>query len=426
MAYVSSAPDSQSLGARRPLVVSLIIASFLLSIVSWYTTYQGMALYLSGWFAFLASLGIQTALVMVAWLIGFSTARRTLLIAVYAITALVSVGFSYVSLYTWFSARERPATVQRQLYDTLSSASAKANQLVTSAVEETQKHVLALDEMTVAEKSHGYISRAHDADPYLAGIRDAVAEEARTYAGGYKEGSGEGVRYTAFDRYAKIARQTLDRLQQAQASLVALRTKVRPNDPAVVQLRLFHETFDSLPWPEMEKQLHAGKLESPVLPGLAEYVDQTSGSQEDLLVAVDGLVKSPNSRHLFSLLLAAFIDVVVFLLAYSSGPYFFGAPEQRWCTAGAALEGIDPQLFTRDLLRKIHPGENGMARIYVDELNAGERQLLMLLASRELALLSFEEGRSCYILDQSMHAMLMDMVTSRSLPLRARAQSATA
>ena len=426
MAYVSSASDAQSLGARRPLVISLIVASFLLSIVSWYTTYQGMALYLSGWFAFLASLGIQVALVMVAWLIGFTNSKRGLLTVVYVITALVSVGFSYVSLYTWFSARERPATVQRQLYDVLTTASAKANQMVAASTEEAQKHVLALEEMTTAEKSHGYISRARDADPYLASVRDAVAEEARTYMGGYKEGTGEGLRYTAFDRYAKLAHQSLEKFQQAQASLSALRTKVRPNDPAAVQLRLYHETLDTLPWAEMEKHLHTGKLDVPVLPGLADYLDQTSGAQEDLMVAVDGLVKSPNSRHLFSLLLAAFIDIIVFLLAYSSGPYFFGAPEQRWCTAGAALEGIDHQLFTRDLLRKIHPSANGLARINIDELNAGERQLLMLLTSRGLALVTEEEGRACYVIDQTMHEMLMDMITSRSLPLRAKAQSATA
>ena len=67
-----------------------------------------MALYLSVWFAVLASLGVQGALVLVAWLIGLNRSRRTLLGVVYAITATVSIAFSYVSLYTWFSARERP------------------------------------------------------------------------------------------------------------------------------------------------------------------------------------------------------------------------------------------------------------------------------------------------------------------------------
>ena len=35
----------------RPLVGALFVSSALLSLVSWYTTQQGMALYLAPWFA---------------------------------------------------------------------------------------------------------------------------------------------------------------------------------------------------------------------------------------------------------------------------------------------------------------------------------------------------------------------------------------
>src|ERR1700751_1939870 len=100
MEFVSSASSAR---VTRPMVKFLFVASVLLSIVSWYTTQQGMALYLSTWFSLLASLGIQTALVFVAWLIGFTKAKKALLIAVYVITAAISISFSYVSLYTWFS-----------------------------------------------------------------------------------------------------------------------------------------------------------------------------------------------------------------------------------------------------------------------------------------------------------------------------------
>ena len=110
---------ASSVGVTRPIVQALFVASCLLSIVSWYTTQQGMALYLSTWFSLLASLGMQSALVFVAWLIGFTKSKRGLLIAVYVITAAVSISFSYVSLYTWFSARERPMQVERKLYDKL-------------------------------------------------------------------------------------------------------------------------------------------------------------------------------------------------------------------------------------------------------------------------------------------------------------------
>lgn len=144
----------------RPMVKALFVASCLLSIVSWYTTQEGMALYLSRWFALLASLGVQSALVFVAWLIGFTREKKALLIAVYAITAVISIAFSYVSLYTWFSARERPMTIERKLYDALNAASGKTDSILSAAIAEQQKHVLALSELTAAEKTHGYISRA--------------------------------------------------------------------------------------------------------------------------------------------------------------------------------------------------------------------------------------------------------------------------
>src|SRR5579863_10215501 len=203
----------------RPMVKALFVSTCLLSIVSWYTTEQGMALYLSTWFAVLASLGVQGALVLVAWLIGLNKSKRALLGLVYAITATVSIAFSYVSLYTWFSARERPAAVERKLYDELNNSLGRTQQLVAAASAEAQKHVLALEEMGAAEKSVGFISRAEDADPYLRAVRDAVAREAETYSRAYNEGSGTGLRYTAFERYAKLARQSAERLKTAESAI---------------------------------------------------------------------------------------------------------------------------------------------------------------------------------------------------------------
>jgi hypothetical protein len=250
----------------RPMVKALFVASCLLSIVSWYTTQQGMALYLAPWFALLASLGVQSALVLVAWLIGFTKTKRLMLISVYAITALVSISFSYVCIYTWFSARERPAMIERRLYDSLLAAAGKSQELVAGAISEGQKHVLALEEMTTAEKAHGYISRAQDSDPYLAKIREAVANEARSYGTNYPEGTGGGLRYTAFDRYTKLARQSLEHLQTAQRSLAEFRNNLKPLDATETQLSSFRSVFDAIPWQEVKETLHADTFALPAVP----------------------------------------------------------------------------------------------------------------------------------------------------------------
>jgi hypothetical protein len=402
----------------RPLVACLFASSVLLSVVSWYTTQQGMALYLSPWFSVVASLGVQSALVLVAWLVGVTEARRGLLVLVYVVTAVVSIAFSYVSLHTWFASRERPATIERALYDELNAAAGKSQELVTAAVAEGQRHVLALEEMAAAEKAHGYISRATDQDPYLAKIRQAVAAEAASYGASYPEGQGAGLRYTAFDRHASLARQTVARLQESQKALADFRAGLEPLDPTDQQLRAYRQVFDGLPWNDVREQLHA-PVELPAVPEYSAFVDRSATGQEDLVIAFTELLTAPTARHVVALALAAFIDLVVFLLAYASGPYFFGAPEERWLRAGAALDAADDQVFARDLLRKIGPDSRALARVDAAVLSPGELQLVLLLAARGLAAPVEEDGRRHFLIDASVHRTLAESLADRRLPLRA-------
>jgi hypothetical protein len=417
-AFVRSSSAGQA-AARRPLVVSLFLSSCLLSVVSWYTTQQGMALYLSPWFSLLASLGVQSALVMVAWLIGVTRSGRLLLTAVYAITAAVSVAFSYVSLHTWFAARERPATIERRLYDELNAAASHAQELLTGAIAEGQKHVAALEEMTRAERAHGYISRATDADPWLARVREAVAREAASYGPTYPEGTGPGLRYTAFDRQTALARQTVARLQQAQQALTAWRAGAKPLDETEAQLRGFRQVVDTVPWSEAKDTLHASEFLLPAVPVYSDFVDRAASGQEELVIAFTELLRAPTSRHVAAFTLAAFIDVIVFLLAYASGPLFFGAPEERWFEAGAALDSADGQIFVRDLLRKLAPGPQGLGRLDAAALSPGELQLCLLLAARGLAVPLDEDDRRFYLLDPSVHQTMVESLADRGLSLRA-------
>lgn len=411
---------------HRGIVKALFVASCLLSIVSYYTTQQGMALYLAPWFSVLAALGVQTALLMVAWLIGFTRANRVLLVAVYTITAVVSICFSYVSLHTWFTMRSRPAEVQRKLYDELHRVAGRSEEVLSAASAEEQKHALALEEMTAAEKSHGLISRARDADPYLDQVREAVAREAQTYSGTYREGSGAGLRYTAFDRYAKLARQSLTRIEESRRALAAFRADLKPYTPADQQIRKYQQATAAISWPAIEQSLHQGPIERPASPQFAAHVDQSVSGQEDLLRAFEELFTAPTSRHLFAFGLASFIDIIVFLLAYASGPYFFGSPEQRWLAAGATLDASDLQVFARDLLRKIKPDEVGLPVVAADELSAGERQICLLLASRGMALAQPRDGRLHYLFDREIHERLLEVLSSPDLPLRAAAHRAAA
>ncbi|MEZ5401246.1 MAG: hypothetical protein R2729_16365 [Bryobacteraceae bacterium] len=417
---VSSGGASPRSGFAKPIVRALFVASCLLSLVSYYTTQQGMALYLSTWFSVIASLGIQLSLVMVAWLIGFTRRDRVLLTAVYVITASVSIAFSYVSLHTWFAERERPTLMRRALFDELTAAAGSAERHFAEAAVKGRTYVTALEELTEAEKTHGGISRGADADPYINRIREAVAAEARTYDSSYREGAGAGVRYTAFDRYAKLARQAVAEMDRGVESIRATNIALRPEMPVEEQHRRFRQTYESLPWAQAAALLPGAEWEQPKPPAFADYAEKAGSGQENLMRAFEELVTAPTARHVFSLLLAAFIDIVVFLLAWSSGPYFHGDSEDHWIASAAALDDTHDQVFARDILRKFRPGRLGMPRLDAESLSAGEQQFCLLLVSKGLAVAHGDEsGRSFYLVDAAVHQRLVESVSPPHFSMKA-------
>jgi len=226
-----------------------------------------------------------------------------------------------------------------------------------------------------------------------------VAREAQSYDSRYKEGAGTGLRYTAFDRYAKLAKQSVVRIQESQQALAEFRNNLKPLDSTENQLRNFRQVYDSIPWNEVKESSHSEKFEVPKVPSYADFVDHSATGQEDLLIAFADLFSAPTSRHLFAFSLAAFIDIIVFLLAYASGPYFFGAPEDRWFAAGASLDSCDNQVFMRGFLRKFGASQQGMARVDAGGLSPGEQQLCLLLVAKGLAAQVREEGKpsTCWI-----------------------------
>ncbi|MBM3784606.1 MAG: hypothetical protein FJW30_09625 [Acidobacteria bacterium] len=403
------------------LVRGLFVASAMLSVVSWYTTFEGMSLYLNRWFALLASLGVQASLLLVAWMMGSTRKRRGVLIGVYLITAVVSIAFSYVSLYRWFAERERPGIARRALYDELLTTAAKMDETLSAAAAEARKHVAALEEMTRAEKQHGHISRAVDDDPYLRRIREAVAREGE----GLREGTGVGPRYSAFERYTRLARETQQTIEHSRESIRAWRAAAKPDETTPKQLQSFHTVFDAVPWNEVNDTLHGAGSAKPATPALAANIDQTTSGQEDLLLSFEELLTAPTSRHAFSFVLAAFIDVIIFLVALAAGPHMEGSPVGHVANAAAALESLDGQVFTRDLLRKVRPSAGGLGRIDAHDLSPGEAQMLLVLVARGAATQVDNEDGAYWLLTPETHAAMIESLAVRGVPLRA-SRAATA
>ena len=135
--------------------------------------------------------------------------------------------------------------------------------------------------MTEAEKTHW-------PDFPRPGCRSVPGEHAQRGGAGSadlrrdykKEGAGAGVRYSAFDRYTKLAGQSLERMQHAQTELAAFVSNSRPLDSSEKQLQAYRQVYADVPWTDMEQTLHSGQLVKPPLPDYSDFVDRTVSGQK--------------------------------------------------------------------------------------------------------------------------------------------------
>jgi hypothetical protein len=62
-----------------------------------------------------------------------------------------------------------------------------------------------------------------------------------------------------------------------------------------------------------------------------------------------------------------------------------------------------------------------MARVEPEKLSGGEQQLCLVLVSKGLALIQEDDGKRYYLLDQTIHELLLESLATQGLPLRASA-----
>ena len=405
----------------RPLVAGLFVSSVLLSVVSWYTTQQGMALYLSPWFSFLASLGVQSALVLVAWLVGVTESRRGLLVAVYAVTAAVSIAFSYVSLHTWFASRERPATIERALYDELNAAAGKSQELAHRGGRRGAEARAGARRDDGGREGPRLHLAGHGPGPVPRPGPRGGGPRGRELRRLLPRGPGPGAALHGL-RPAREPRPADGRpppgVAEGPRRLPGRPEAARPDRAAAAGLPpgLRRDPLDRRPRDAARRGRAARRarllrLRRPRGHGPGGPGDRLHGASSPRRRAG---TSSPSPWPPSSTSSSSCSPT-------PRAPSSSARPRSAGCEAGAALDSADEQVFARDLLRKVGPSPQGLARVEAAALSPGERQLVLLLASRGLAAPVEEDGRRFYLLDASVHRTLAESLADRRLPLRASA-----
>lgn len=357
-------------GARDPrqlFLRILLFASMIAAAVSLLTTGIGLDQYVSFPLAWSMAVAVQLGLFGLAWLIGAGHAsssrrdHRGWIIALYAVTMLFSVTFSYVTLQSEFTAEIRPAEAQRRLFDASRTALAENAQRIQSGVRQSDDLTLRLESWLDMERRDGWATRTCEEEDhcYLEGVCDRIRRRIERWeqesGKTYREGPGEKMIFSTLET-------ELQTLEQLQGRLTAYGETLSNGDVLDdgldnrERLRRLDRTLVQAPLDDLEAVTCQAAPPS-VLPAYGDHARDHAAGDEQPVYAFQDLVEllsgvRPFGREdyptVFALALAFFIDGFVLVVA-------LGASTLQWHRTGPELPILDrvPGNFERALRRDI-------------------------------------------------------------------------
>lgn len=307
------------LNTSRLSTVLIYGGTFLISVLSFFTTYQGLTIFLDTPLAIVGSLGIQTAMLGIAWNLMRLKSHRLTYVAVFSVVAVFSIFFSYANFNSRLKANTR-AQAARAAYTAdarpVVGAYAAAAKLARS---QGQYQVNRISDLIEMEQSRGWATVVDEGsnDPFIQsvidGARRTVSSWEQNQKGHYQQGSGQGIIVNYLNSWGERISDNVQ-LMDAYVGLVdSVLMEVDSDRPVGQQYQSVNYAAVHFPL-SAYAIITSGNPDLPEPPFTANYVETPNNGQQALLMVIGDLY--PMDRlTLFSLLFAVAIDLVVVAMA---------------------------------------------------------------------------------------------------------------
>ncbi len=377
----------------------LLAASLIAASVSLLTTGLGLNRYVSFPLAWSLALAVQLGLFGLAWLIGIGhDERRGLISALYCVTMLFSVTFSYVTLQSEFTENIRPAEARRRLFDASRAHLSENTRLFSEGVRRSEELELRLRSWVDMERSSGWSTRTCEEEEhcYLRGVCDRIRRRISRWeqesGRAYREGPGEQLIYGTLDTELGALRELGRRLGTYRDHLTNSNGVLASEIDNQERLRRLDGIRNQAPVADLAA-VSCREVSLPEPPAYGDHARDQTASQEAPVYAFSDLVAILSAEHqltredyptVFAFGLALFIDLFVLIVALGASvieqqrglPEVDGVPVsweeglQRdisgWIDTALLAGGRDPEArssFLRSLIGAITFGRQGEARL---------------------------------------------------------------
>src|SRR5918999_5962852 len=335
---MSSVDDGMPSVERREFSLSpgffwgtVLLASFVSSVVSLFTTALGLVQYQPSWIAYLLSFAVQAGLFAFAWLIGLAKGPSKLfVIVIYILIVPFSIVFSFVFLHGQFTAKIRPREAQINLLDDLRRKSRELSTVISSAFAESENLDVRLNKWQQIEDETGYAVSTclQETNCYLKGVCDRVRKRVDAWESIqgrlYREGPGKQLIFSFLSSEVDALRARKNRISDFKTTFIDNNQALAPNIDNSERLSRFDRIVSAAPVDDLKAVL----CREIALPAVPKYADVSRDraikeelptyASEDLWALFDQTRTAwskGDSWTAASLSLAIFIDGFVLLIA---------------------------------------------------------------------------------------------------------------
>lgn len=300
----------------------IYVGTFMISLLSFFTTYLGLSIFLEQPLALLGSLGLQTAMLGIAWNLMRLKENRVAYVVVFSVAAIFSIFFSYVNFNSSLKGNTR-AQVARESYaidsrPILREYATESREALSKGEYQSRR----LADLLEMERANGWATVVDEGsnDQFIQsvidGARRTVASWNDRQGTSYHQGSGQGIIVNYLTTWNDQVTRNLATLEKYVQTVDSLSLLLGSDLPVKEQFDLINYASVTFPLGEY-KTITAGRADLPEPLFIANYVEAPVNRQQAMMLVIDDL--HPMDRlTFFSLLFAVVIDMIVLVMALCS------------------------------------------------------------------------------------------------------------
>lgn len=306
----------------RTTMVMIYMGTLLISILSFFTTFRGMSIILSWELALLGSLGLQTAMLGIAWNLIKIKDNRASYVMAFLTAAVFSIFFSFASFDTNLKANTRPIEARHSYYEAVMPILSEYSMQAKKAKVASQYQVDRIGSLIEMEQDKGWATVIDEGsqDKFIQSIIDGArltVDSWRQSTGmDYRQGKGRGIIVNYLESRQAQAQKSFWFIEDYSKYVDSLALAISSNMDVEMQHEIVNQAYLNFPVSVINLIDPDAALALSAPPHQRDYAEKPVNSQQALMMVIGDLYHMDKLTFL-ALMLAVAIDLIVIAIAFA-------------------------------------------------------------------------------------------------------------